>query len=241
MTAGDGALVGTIILLLDLRLRDPEASDALEGLPWVQEGIVEYMAYTASVDPEPLRQEAADVFDLLLLLEQGPSGRELFLTAVAKTWLQNGMADHEREVVSALLSRSNMQWERAERIVRGQSLDAIATLPWTQRENELYESSDIRGLRGLIQLGGLEDDRVFWAVLDRPWVQDGLTSDEANLIEGSLRLLWRRVVPAYSSGKSRETATTTLVCTSSHFTWSGTTPRPQPRLQPCRGSRMALT
>ena len=184
VTAGDGALVGTIILLLDLRLRDPEASDALEGLPWVQEGIVGYMAYTASVDPEPLRQEAADVFDLLLLLEQGPSGRELFLTAVAKTWLQNGMTDHEREVVAALLSRSNMQWERAERIVRGQSLDAIATLPWTQRENELYESSDIRGLRGLIQLGGVEDDRVFWAVLDRPWVQDGLTSDEANFIEG---------------------------------------------------------
>ena len=74
VTAGDGALVGTIILLLDLRLRDPEASDALEGLPWVQKGIVGYMAYTASVDPEPLRQEAADVFDLLLLLEPGPFG-----------------------------------------------------------------------------------------------------------------------------------------------------------------------
>ena len=96
VTAGDGALVGTIILLLDLRLRDPEASDALEGLPWVQEGIVGYMAYTASVDPEPLRQEAADVFDLLLLLEQGPSGRELFLTAVAKTWLQNGIHPSKR-------------------------------------------------------------------------------------------------------------------------------------------------
>ena len=35
------------------------------------------------------------------------------------------------------------QWELAERIVRGQSLDAIAILPWTQREYELYEPSDM--------------------------------------------------------------------------------------------------
>ena len=183
VTAGDGALVGTIILLLDLRPRDPEASDALEGLPWVQEGIVEYMEDTASVDPEPLREEAEDVFDLLLLLEHGPSGRELFLTAAAKAWMQNGMVDYEREVLSALLSKSNTQRERAQRLVRGQSLDAIATLWWTQREYELSEPSSVRGLRGLLQLGGLEDDRVFRAVMDRPWVQDGLTSDEVFLIE----------------------------------------------------------
>ena len=183
VTAGDGALVGTIILLLDLRLRDPEASDALEGLPWVQDGIVEYMEDTASVDSGPLHQNAADVFDLLFLMEHGPSGRELFLTAAAKAWMQNGMVDYEREVLSALLSRSNTQRERAQRLVRGQSLDAIATLWWTQREYELSEPSSVRGLRGLLQLGGLEDDLVFRAVMDRPWVQDGLTSDEVVLIE----------------------------------------------------------
>ena len=179
VTAGDGALFSTIVLLLDLRLRDPEASNALEALPWMQEGIVEYMEDTASVGSGPLRQAAADVFDLLLLLEHGPSGRELFLTAAAKAWMQNGMVDYEREVVSDLLSGASAVRDLAKRIVRGQSLDDVAILPWTQREDDLREPSNARGL---VELGTLEDDRVFWAVMDRSWVQDGLTSDEADLI-----------------------------------------------------------
>ncbi len=184
VTNGDEALVGAIIRLLALRLRDPEVSAALEGLPWVKEGILGYMEDTASADPDPLRQDFADVFDLLLLLERGPSGRELFLTAVAKTWLQNGMTDYEREVVSALVSESNREPESALRLASRQSLDAIAALPWLQSGEEPYELSHIQTL---VQLGGLEDDQVFWAVLDRPWAQDGITSDEADLIGSLLR------------------------------------------------------
>ena len=179
VTAGDGTLFSAIVLLLDLRLRDTEASNALEALPWVQEGILEYMADAADADAEPLRQDAADVFELLLLMEHGPSEREMFLTAAAKPWMQNGMADYELEVVSDLQSGVSEVRDLAERIVRGQSLDDIAILPWTQRENDLREPSNARGL---VELGTLKDDRVFWAVMDRPWVQDGLTSDEADLI-----------------------------------------------------------
>ena len=179
VTAGDGTLFSAIVLLLDLRLRDTEASNALEALPWMQEGILEYMADAADADAEPLRQDAADVFELLLLMEHGPSEREMFLTAAAKPWMQNGMADYELEVVSDLQSGVSEVRDLAERIVRGQSLDDIAILPWTQRENDLREPSNARGL---VELGTLKDDRVFWAVMDRPWVQDGLTSDEADLI-----------------------------------------------------------
>ena len=184
VTNGDEALVGAIIRLLALRLRDPEVSAALEGLPWVKEGILEYMEDTASADPDPLRQDFADVFDLLLLLERGPSGRELFLSVAANAWMQNGMTDYEREVVSALVSESNREPESALRLASRQSLDAIAALPWLQSGEEPYELSHIQTL---VQLGGLEDDRVFWAVLDRPWAQDGITSDEADLIGSLLR------------------------------------------------------
>ena len=179
VTTGDGVLYSAIVLLLDLRLRDPEASAALEGMPWMQEGILEYMADAAAVDAEPLRQDAADVFELLLLMEHGPSERELFLTAAAKPWMQNGMIDHEREVVADLTARTNAERALAQRIVRGKSLDAIDKLHWVEWEDERYVPPN---LRSLIHLGALEDDRAFRAVLDRPWVNDGLTSGEAALI-----------------------------------------------------------
>ena len=40
VAAGEEALVPSVVLLLDLRARDSEASATLEGMPWMQEGIL---------------------------------------------------------------------------------------------------------------------------------------------------------------------------------------------------------
>ena len=195
VTAGDEAHVSVSILLLDLRLRDLEASAALESIAWVQENFVEYMGNHSSPGAESLRHEAEDILDLLLLLEHEPPwGRDLFITASSKDWVQDGMMNHEREVLYDLTSRIRAKREFAERLVSGQFLDAISRLPWVQRENERYIASSVQYL---IQLGALEDDRVFRAVIDRPWVQDGLSEFEAEAIrhiiwdfDGSASSVW---------------------------------------------------
>ena len=151
----------------------------LEGLPWVQEGIVEYMDDPASAGAEPLRQEAADVSELIDLLDQEPTGRELFLTFASKSWMQNGVIGHERQVVVDLMSGNSKGRESAERSLRGQSLDIVDNLPWARRGDRRYEPSNVIPL---VYLGALDDDQVFKAVLDRPWVDDGLSEDEADLI-----------------------------------------------------------
>ena len=181
VAAGNEALVSTVVMLLDLRLRDPEVSAALEGMPWVKEGIGEYMAGPAGIDTEALLQDAADIFQLLLLLEHdAPLGRDLFLTAAKKRWMQDGMLDHEREVVAELMSGIRANREGAQHNVSGHSLDAIAELHWVQSESELYDAARVFYL---VQLGALEDDRAFRAVIDRHWVQDGLSESEELLIE----------------------------------------------------------
>ncbi len=180
VTSDGGAFFSTIILLLDLRLRDSEASALLEGLPWVQEGIVEHMAGAIPSDAGRLRQDAADVLQLLLLLERDPpSGRELFLIATTSDWMRQGMLEHEREVVTGTTARNSRVREWAARSIRGNSLDAIASLPWVRTGDQRYQYSNVRSL---VNLGALEDGGLLRLILDRPWVDDGVNGLEARLI-----------------------------------------------------------
>ena len=176
----DGSLFSITILILDLRVRDAEASEVLEGLPWLRKGIGEYMAGAAGFDTEPLQQDAIDAFRLLNLMEHAPpSGRDQFLTIASKNWMQNGIMAHEREIITNLMSENSAMRESAQRSVRGQSLDEIDELPWVQPGNVLYGTSRVRYL---VQLGRIEDNRAFKAVLERPWLQDGLSEDEEELL-----------------------------------------------------------
>ena len=179
-TSDGGSLFSTIVLLMDLRLRDPEASEVLEGLPWVQEGIGKVMVGAVSGNAEQLRQDAADVLQLLLLLKHDPpSGRELFLTAAAKNWMRNGLLEHEREVVTDATAADRRYRERAARSIRGNSLDAIAELPWVRFGDQRYHYFSVLSL---VRLGTLEDEWLFRLILERPWVNDGLSGPEASLI-----------------------------------------------------------
>ena len=179
VTAGDETLASIAMLILGLRHRDTEAATALEGLPWVQEGIGKYLADATSMRAMAFHQEATDVFELLLLLEHDPpNGRTLFLTIASKDWMQDGMIEHELNVVSDLRSVAGEKRELAQRIVNGRSLDAIAELEWMKMGDLNYDASDVRTL---VELGALEDDRVFKAVLERPWVHDHIDTHEAAL------------------------------------------------------------
>ena len=181
VTYSDGTLFSVAALIFDLRLRDREASAALEGLPWVRHGIGEYMTGNVTLDTAPLQQDAADVIQLMRLMEHDPpAGRELFLTLASRGWMENGLMSHERAVLVDLMSRSSTVRERAKRVVAGQFLDEIDKLPWVQPGNKLYDTSHAGQL---LRLGELEDDRVFRAVMNRPWVQDGLSEVEEDLIQ----------------------------------------------------------
>ncbi len=181
VTAGDETLASIAILILGLRHRDTEAATALEGLLWVQEGIGKYLADATSMGAVAFHQEAGDVFELLLLLEHDPpNGRTLFLTIASKDWMQDGMIEHELNVVSDLRSGAGEKRELAQRIVQSQTLDAISELAWTKPGALNYNASEARPL---VELGSLEDDRVFKAVLERPWVQDDIGVFEEALFE----------------------------------------------------------
>ena len=180
VTSDGGAFFSTIILLLDLRETDPEASALLEGLPWVQEGIVQHLAGAVPGDAGRLRQDAADVLQLLLLLERDPpSNRELFLIATTSDWIRQGMLEHEREVVTDATAADRRYRERAARSIRGNSLDAIAELPWVRFGDQRYHYFSVLSL---VRLGTLEDEWLFRLILERPWVNDGLSGPEASLI-----------------------------------------------------------
>ncbi len=180
VTSDGGAFFSTIILLLDLRKRDLEASALLESLPWVQEGIVQHLAGAVPGNAGRLRQDASDVLQLLLLLERDPpSNRELFLIATTSDWMRQGMLEHEREVVTGTTARDSVVREWAARSIRGNSLDAIASLPWVRTGDQRYQYSNVRSL---VNLGALEDDELLRLILDRPWVDDGVNGLEARLI-----------------------------------------------------------
>ena len=143
---------------------------AITSLPWVGDGIggIERQAVQQMVNIEALY------------------GRESAPAISNKPWVTDGVNEIELTVMLELRVLAGYGEAQGERIVRMPFLDTI-------------ESADVDSLRTLAALGQMENLREFFhAVVEKPWVEDGLDEPEIALVQevgrlssrGEAAMLW---------------------------------------------------
>ncbi len=83
-----------------------------------------------------------------------------------------GTGDGQVDEILAIVSKISLELREPE------AAAAIDTLPWVQDGIDAFERAGIPVLSEV----ALESSRVFWALLSKDWVRDGLTPDESRVI-----------------------------------------------------------
>ena len=220
------------VTLLYLEETNPEIADAINGLPWVQDG----MTYVPPSDlgaanPDPKEHELVNLAELI---EVGTRAPEVLLALASKPWVRDSLSTVETSALGPLFNLTSSYPQVAVQLLNMPFLDSIdsydSEILWTLAELEqstgvspgeflsdpalaggisndnlsivqlleveLREPERYASIEGLswIQDGidvsesfpvtvltelALDTDAVFTAVMEKNWVRDGLTREEA--------------------------------------------------------------
>ena len=218
-------------ILFALGREDPAAREALDALPWIQDGVGKpAQANVIDFRADPSTLEEYIVFELFRIHERSS---QLFSVLVSKPWLQDGLNRSEVQVFLRISELAGADAAQTLLIVsmpfldtvegfESEMLDQLQTvtgslrellnnpelaggiedgdgpevtgivlalrypaaaaeidaLPWVQDGVDDLEREQLFALRRLPTIHA--PGPVFWALLRKPWVQDGLTGDEPN-------------------------------------------------------------
>ena len=223
------------VTLLYLEETNPEIADAINGLPWVQDG----MTYVPPSDlgaanPDPKEHELVNLAELI---EVGTRAPEVLLALASKPWVRDSLSTVETSALGPLFNLTSSYPQVAVQLLNMPFLDSIdsydSEILWTLAELEqstgvspgeflsdpalaggisndnlsivqlleveLREPEKYASIEGLswIQDGidvseayavtvltelAVDTDAVFTAVMEKNWVRDGLTREEATTI-----------------------------------------------------------
>lgn len=193
------------ILLFALGREDPAAREALDALPWIQDGVGKSaQANEINFDADPSTLEEYIVFELFRMHQRS---RQLFSVLVSKPWLQDGLDGSEVRVFSRISDLAGADTGQTLIIASMPFLDTVegsesGMLEWLFS----VERADHHDLKALLAhpelVDGIRDgDRVavnriilelqqpaVAAEIDAlPWVQDGVDDSEQAFVH-ALRL-----------------------------------------------------
>ena len=221
------------IILFALGREDPAAREALDALPWIQDGVGKpAQANVIDFRADPSTLEEYIVFELFRIHERSS---QLFSVLVSKPWLQDGLNRSEVQVFLKISELAEADAAQTLLIVSMPFLDTVEgsesgmldrlqtvtgslrellnnpelaggiedgdgpevtgivlalrypaaaaeidALPWVQDGVDDLEREQLFALRRLPTIHA--PGPVFWALLRKPWVQDGLTGDELRVL-----------------------------------------------------------
>ena len=189
--------------------RWPELFGAVVAKPWVEDGLDEHevealdalAGLAGSAGEAALRVidmpfldtvEAADA-DALAVLAGGAALRPDLLRAVmAKPWIEDGLDEHEIEALDTLARLARGTEEAALRIIDMPFLSTV-------------EAADARALAVLVGWAGFREE-VFQALMEKPWVEDGLDEHELELLDNLAGLSYDPDKAVYLAGGPGEAA-----------------------------------
>ena len=184
------------VALLYLKAEDSEVSEAIEALPWVQDGLKPPRdSNVSSIYPSKASLEYPVV---LMLLDLYLNSREACLSLVQSPWVHEGFDNREYTALGRLLTVAHRDPEAASRIME---MPFLKTFEWddliTLETMETLARSGSDGLQRLLSdpalHGGITDDHMatvallYLKLLDPgaaaaigslPWVQDGIAALE---------------------------------------------------------------
>ena len=223
------------VTLLYLEETNPEIADAINGLPWVQDGIT-YVPPSdlGAANPDPKEHELVNLAELI---DVGTWAPEILLALTAKPWVRDSLSTVETSALGPLFNLTRSYPQVAVQLLNMPFLDRIdsydSEILWTLAELEqstgvspgeflsdpalaggisndnisivqlleveLREPERYASIEGLswIQDGidvseayavtvltelVVDTDAVFTAVMEKNWVGDGLTREEATAI-----------------------------------------------------------
>ncbi len=194
----------TTFVLLVLELSRPDATAAIQALPWIQDGVSRHpFNNITSIRADPERWEEHTV---LVLVRMASKSQEVVMALARKPWLQDGLVGWEHQVIFNLSDITDGDAESALQLVGMPFLEKSATADDAGILDALdgvlwYSPKKEKGLRELLAhpalRGGITDKQratvellavsmrtpAITAAIDTlPWVRDGIDASEERAV-----------------------------------------------------------
>lgn len=147
----------SIVLLLEVEIRQPEDYEVLEALSWIQDGV-----------------DASETYPIAALTEQALQTDAVFAAVVEKSWVQDGLTPGEADAIYKLTSMSGQSWS-------GSNVDStlrIIGMPFLAT----FEPVDNSAVAALARLHHEGDGSHLQQVLNHPSLSDGIGDEDALII-----------------------------------------------------------
>ena len=184
----------TSLALIHLKLRHPEAGQAIEALPWIQDGI---SPPPRSRDGSPVRDDDEASIVIQMMEWQLRGYRSHLLTLLSRPWFRDGLDRREYEIVFTMMSNiAPNDSEASLRILKMPFLETIGEgdlltadiLYSAAFDNDLQNLLSQPALRNGIVDGQLwtvalehlrlRDSSAAAALASLPWIRDGVSTPE---------------------------------------------------------------